>query len=85
MFCLNLISKTSVPCTIVKVVSIKVFSNHIKEFNSLSSFNFVILLPFQEFTTTTTTTTTTTAGCYKTSWKGDNWCDDENNNEGEYH
>ena len=52
------------------------------QFNSLSCLNFALLLPFQEFTTTTTTTT---AGCYKTSWKGDNWCDDENNNEGEYH
>ena len=31
---------------------------------------------------TTTTTTTTTAGCAKPNWKGDNWCDDENNNAG---
>ena len=71
------------PCTNVVVVSIKVFLT--QEFNSLSSFNFVHLLPFQEFTTTTTTTTTTVSSCYKTSRKGDNWCDDKNNNEGEYH
>ena len=71
------------PCTNVVVVSIKVFLT--QEFNSLSSFNFVHLLPFQEFTTTTTTTTTTKAGCYDDTWKSDNFCDDENNNEGEYH
>jgi len=30
----------------------------------------------------TTSSTTTVAGCAKPNWKGDNWCDDENNNEG---
>ena len=37
-----------------------------------------------EETTTipTTSSTTTTAGCAKPNWKGDNWCDDVNNNEG---
>ena len=32
--------------------------------------------------TTTTTTTTQPLGCGFPYWKGDNWCDDENNNEG---
>ena len=42
MFCLNLISKTSVPCTIVVVVSIKVFFKSIRSKFNYFYFNFKI-------------------------------------------